>query len=145
MVEAFEAATMVADVVLPPPSTELIRTGAQLTDQVVELLVVRISRGLGPENCGSDISELLPVRIEVNRALSQERVPGDIWWLARHVVQLDIERPGERVDGEQIHSAIPDERGPGREPVQGPLQPRVRCLSPSRCAACAVCQRGSPR
>lgn len=46
-VKVFDTGTVVSDVVCAPPLTEIIRTGGQFADEVVQLLVERIASRLG--------------------------------------------------------------------------------------------------
>lgn len=60
--EQLDAGADVADVVRRPPLQELRASGDELTDQVVELLVVRIATYLGPQDRDARVSSLIPVR-----------------------------------------------------------------------------------
>src|SRR5699024_4491198 len=60
-------------------------------------------------------------------ALIEKDVPDNIRRLPRHVVELGVESSGQRVDGKQIHTAVPDKCRPGSESVERPLQTGSRC------------------
>ena len=55
------AATVVPDV-MRGPGAELVATGGQLPNEVVQVLVVRTAAGFGPQDGNGDVGDLLPVQ-----------------------------------------------------------------------------------
>ena len=76
VVEGLGTSSVVADVVCTPSTAELVAAGGQLADQVVKLLVVRISTRFGAQDRDGHVGEHVPVRVEVVGRLIEE---GAFW------------------------------------------------------------------
>ncbi len=76
VVEALHAAGMDPDVVGCPSAPELLAAGRQLPDQVRQLPVVGIAAGLGAQQGGRVVGDLVPVTEELGRVRVQEDEPG---------------------------------------------------------------------
>src|SRR5699024_12874334 len=69
MAEGLEPETMVADIVSAPTATELVTAGRQLTDEVVEFLVVGVPGGLGAPDRDGVVGEAAPGGVDGSYAL----------------------------------------------------------------------------
>ena len=78
MVEGLESGAVVAHVLGGPEAAELVAAGAEFSDEVVQLLVVGIAPGLGPEDRGGDLGEVSPVRMELVGTVVQEDEAGEV-------------------------------------------------------------------
>lgn len=64
VVEAFRASAVVADVVGAPAGAEFVAAGGELADEVVQVLVMRVAAGFGPQDGDGDVGGLVPVGVE---------------------------------------------------------------------------------
>jgi hypothetical protein len=60
MVEQLAASAVEADVVATPAAAEVAAAGGQLPDQIVQVLVVRVTAGLGPQDRDTGVGRDLP-------------------------------------------------------------------------------------
>jgi hypothetical protein len=89
---------------------EVAAAGGQLTDQVVEVLVVRVAVGLGSQNRDAGVGGALPVGVGVvGVGEVEEGEAGEIGLCAGcGVVDGGVHGRAEVVAGEQIHASVAD-------------------------------------
>jgi hypothetical protein len=74
-----DAGSVAADVVIAPFRPELLASGGKFTDEVLEVLVVRIAAGFGPKDRDDRVGSGIPVGIkELGLPAVQESGPGQI-------------------------------------------------------------------
>ncbi len=71
--EPFGACAVVADVVGGPPGPEVVASGGELADEVVEVLVPGVPARFGAEDCDADVGGEVPVGIEALGGGVEER------------------------------------------------------------------------
>lgn len=94
-----------------PPNPELLGPGGQLTDEVGESLVVRVSAGGRPEDADHVGGDRLPIDEELLRLLVQEDEPSAVDGSDGVGVLVRVERLPEGVGGEHVEPFVLDERG----------------------------------
>ena len=89
-----DAGSVAADVVIAPFRPELLAPGGKFTDEVLEVLVVRIAAGFGPKDRDDRVGSDIPVGInELGLSAAQESVLGQIDRPFRRGMRVDVERP----------------------------------------------------
>lgn len=126
VVEVFGSGAVVADVVRTPPGAEAVTTSAQLPDQFVKVLVVRVAAGFRTHDGNGDVGEGVPVRVEAAGGGVEEGEAGQVLLVAGRGVDVGVEGAEELVRREDVHAAVTDERRSGGDGVQSPLQAAVR-------------------
>ena len=79
-----------ADIVGAPAAAELVATGGELADQVVEALVVRVLPGRGTQVGHGHVGGQVPVGVEPVGGAVEEGEPGEVRCAVGVVVEVGV-------------------------------------------------------
>jgi hypothetical protein len=104
VLEALLAVRLLAHVVARPQAPELLALHGQFPDQLRQTGVVGVPPGgeAQPTDCGAGV--LIPVPVQLPRALIEEEMTGGVARLARKRPPITEERSGEPVPRQHVHA-----------------------------------------
>lgn len=108
-------------VVLGPPGGERGAAGAELTDQVGQVTVVRVPAGFGAEPGDDAVGGPFPVGVELVGPGVEEREPGGVAGAAGLVEHRREQGVADRVGSEDVATAVAD-LGRRGDAVEHPLK-----------------------
>src|SRR3954471_2559637 len=118
MLEPFSSGLVEPDVMCRPADAERVAAGGELSNEIGELLVVRVPTSFGAQDRHGGISGFFPVGVELVRAVSEEAVPSQVRRSFRRVEDGRVERSAKRVDRQDVEAAVADKRDRGGHRVE---------------------------
>ena len=88
-----------------PALPESFAAGGELSDEVLEVLVVRVASGFGAQVGNGVALDLVEVREELGSGGVEEGEAGGVWRV-RFLVQRAVERTAEVVRGEDVEASV---------------------------------------
>jgi len=132
VVERLDAAAVVPHVVRCPPHAELRAPGRQLTDQIGQCAVVRVTAGLSAQAADGGVGDAVPVAIELGGAPVEEDEPGEVHRPGRVEERRGVQGVAELVGGQDVQPAVAQERGDRGHRVEDVLHARAYQLPRGR-------------
>src|SRR2546425_7803375 len=108
VVEVLDPGKVLAHVVGRPTGPELVATGGQLTDQVRQCAVVRVTASSSVQDRYGFVGRPVPVEIKGAGAVVEEDEPGVVGRTCRVVVNIAIQGVAELIGGEDVQAPVDD-------------------------------------
>ena len=144
---ALHAGLVLPHVVPAPQLPEVVAAGGEFSDEVVQLLAVRVAAGFGAQLRDVHRGDSVPVRVEPARDGLQEDEPCEVrrGCCRADVIISSISARPSGVPGEQVRAAVADHRDGGFHGVEEPLHTRRRLprSAPAFGAALRTCGRAT--
>jgi hypothetical protein len=106
-----------AHVVGTPTATEVVAARRQLSDEIVQALVVRVFAGGGAQVRHAHVGGEVPVGVKAAGGAVEEGITGEVPRFAQVVKEVTEHGPAQVVDGEQVQPVVAEagRRGDGVE------------------------------